>query len=125
MNSLTEIHVPEHVTKLGYLSFTSCKATTFIVGDNLAYMASECFSGSYISQFTFPLSMEIIPVNVLAWARCTKVTLKENVRIIDRDAFSNSYLRKINFPLGLEKIHPHAFFKIHITAEDLELKPDC
>ena len=146
-NLLTEVTIPESVTKIKPYLFTNCQSIlTITMSDNLSTIDSYCFKGcTLLSTIAFndklgiicegafqecpSITSIIIPDEVLtisqfAFAYCTSlknVTIGGEVKVIEKYAFIGSGLTSVQFPVQSKwKVNysPNALTGMEIDVTD-------
>lgn len=131
---MSEVVIPEGVTKIGEKAFYNCTTLTKItVPNSVTYIGDNAFKGctnlvsitlpervthfepsfteSRIAQITLPQG--VTEIGQYAFYGCknlTQIVVPDGVKVISRSAFSDcTSLRKVTLPQGLEQIHERAF----------------
>ena len=107
--SLSNIVIPENVTKMGSFAFSGCSSLKNIVlNDNLLSIGQNAFENcSALPSITIPNKVTSIPTNTFyGCSALSEVTLPEGVTTIESDAFYNcTALKTIQLPKTLTSIN--------------------
>ncbi|SDK83230.1 Fibronectin type III domain-containing protein, partial [Sarcina sp. DSM 11001] len=113
IDTLTEITLPEGITKLGRNAIAECRSLTQVgLPASLRTMGEEVFSGcEKLPRIDFPNGIRILPTRALRRCLALKeVSLPASLTTIKNSAFERcESLEEIVLPEGLEEIESYAF----------------
>lgn len=109
---LTEINIPDCITKIGNGAFSRCKFTSVTIPAGVTEISDRLFYAC-ASLKTVNLPNGITSIGRIAFSECTSlknITLPNSVTSIDYQAFSDSAITEITIPDGLTTIGEKAFY---------------
>lgn len=110
-SEITEVHLPDSVTKISNAFWYCTKLTKITGGNNLKEIGTSAFACcTALKSFTVPDSVKTIGLN--AFASCTalkEVDLPKNLKEIGTYAFYQTKLESVTIPSGVTAIKTGAF----------------
>ena len=110
-HEISEIAIPDTVTKIGEGAFTDCQFLTKVkLSNSIDTLEAEIFSKSGITYIEIPSSVKRIELSTFAYCDQLKsVKFNEGLEYIGRYSFSNVSLSTIKFPNTIRYIDSDAF----------------
>lgn len=136
--NLTDVTLPNTVTKIGLRAFAGCSFSEFTIPDSVSFIDSAAFGNcSNLSEITIPAGVTALGPQAFAFcSSLEKVYLNANITVLEYRTFYNNYaavggnvfsdtkLKEIYLPATLEKIQLEAwsgnFFLSDIYYEGTE-----
>lgn len=112
--SLTIIHLPDSIKKIGKYAFAGClELTNVFIPEGLTEIEKYAFSGCYaLTNIHIPNS--VYNIGEFAFSECsiTKIDIPNNISIIEKHVFEGCQeLVNINIPNNVKEIADFAFWK--------------
>jgi len=118
---LTEIIIPDSVTKIGDYSFERSGLIKIIFGKSLQTIGKRAFEYNKITELNLPPSLKEIGEEAFSYNKIQKLTTGSGLQTIKEQAFKNNQITEINFnlPSSLKKIAEGAFASNKIQVLNL------
>lgn len=116
-NALTSgVVIPNSVTQLGILCFTSAQLTSIVLSTNLTAIPLGAFQSNNLTTLVIPNSVTSIGNNAFFGNQLTSLTIPSSVTSIGNLAFqNNNQLTSVSFSQGLISIGNSAFLNCQLT----------
>lgn len=110
-NQLSQLHVPESVTKIGYMAFNSVGLSSIEIPNNVVTIDEAAFLGCYLIDANIGSGVKHIRERTFeSCSQLMSVNLSDGIESIDGRAFAEDVnLESINFPKALQTIGTDAF----------------
>lgn len=108
---VTQVTLPDSVTKVGENAFSSCPVTNITLPDSVTQIGKEAFYYCQsLEKVTLPSGLTKIEAGTFQGCDLKSVVLPDGIISIGQEAFSRcDYLETIEFPDGLQGIGTRAF----------------
>lgn len=108
---VTQVTLPDSVTKVGENAFSSCPVTNITLPDSMTQIGKGAFQGCQsLEEITLPSGLTKIEADTFRGCDLKSVVLPDGITSIGQEAFSRcDYLETIEFPDGLLGIGTRAF----------------
>jgi tetratricopeptide (TPR) repeat protein len=108
---LTEIIIPNSVTRIGEWAFNKAGLINVTLGTGLQSIGNYAFQGNQITEINFPSSLKDIGEYAFAYNKLRKLTISNGLQTIAPWAFQNNQIEELNFelPSSLKTIQPGTF----------------
>ena len=112
MGSVTEVILPEGITRIGYSAFSSCgNLTSVYIPESVTSIGMGAFSDcASLTQINLPNGITDIDVGTFdGCTSLTNITLPANLEWIGQEAFSNTGLTEITIPTSVTSLGTDVF----------------
>jgi hypothetical protein len=140
-SSITSVVIPDSVTTIGNLAFSSCNNLTNVsLGNGVKVIGNSAFASTKIVSFTFPdsvtnigtglfsdcysletvvFSKKMTTISSFTFEKCDalrNVVIPYGIEIIDTHAFGSSGINSITIPDSVIQIGDYAFYATNLTS---------
>ena len=117
--SLTSIHLPDAITRIGYLTFASCNLTEANIPKACTYIDGWAFAGCSLKHVDLPDAITHIGERAFASNPLEELVLPAKIRNIGELAFDDGRYKKVVVPEGCLGLGAGAFHSLTLRCLDL------
>ncbi len=110
---LTNITIPDAVTKIGQSAFAGARLTSLTIPKNVTYIGVKAFHLHHLTELTIPGNVKEIADNAFEGTykaqTLSKLTIEDGVEIIGSGAFKEGLLTQVEFPTSVKTLGEKVF----------------
>jgi hypothetical protein len=113
---VSRVLIPNSVTYIGYLAFSSNELTSITIPDSVTYIGNSAFSRNQLTSIIIPDSVTYIGYGAFSRNQLTSITIPDSVTYIGDSAFADNQLTSVTIPNSVTSIGETAFYGNQLTS---------